>query len=321
MGVIFYLSSQSAEVSSETSGSLIEALLKFFYPGFDGLSAFRKEELISSLQFAARKSAHCSIYGVLGVFSFLTFVSYRRIAYSARIFISLAVCLIWAVSDEIHQLFVPGRSCEARDVLIDFCGSLLAVFVMALFSRCVKSIYKRIKTVTSDGSDCHKNTGGCGMSKKELFEQNIQLFDKLTAAEERISALEKQLAERDNEIIALKNERERLESKLNATPPLKALEAKVEKQASVSPEIEYGAAVIGKIVVEAAKYINRVTSRGEQEYTKELINLILGRTEVAKSEILGIVSSDVAADEKKRGADAQLEQAKDYFESIIAQVQ
>ena len=159
------------------------------------------------------------------------------------------------------------------------------------------------------------------MSKRELLEQNIQLFDKLTAAEERISALEKQLAERDNEIIALKNERERLESKLNATPPLKALEAKVEKQASVSPEIEYGAAVIGKIVVEAAKYINRVTSRGEQEYTKELINLILGRTEVAKSEILGIVSSDAAADEKKRGADAQLEQAKDYFESIIAQVQ
>ena len=47
------------------------------------------------------------------------------------------------------------------------------------------------------------------------------------------------------DLIALKNERERLESKLNATPPLKALEAKVEKQASVSPEIEYGAAVIG----------------------------------------------------------------------------
>ena len=85
MGVIFYLSSQTSEVSSETSGSIIETLFKFFYPGFDGLSAFRKEELISSLQFAARKSAHCSIYGVLGVFSFLTFVSYRRIAYSARI--------------------------------------------------------------------------------------------------------------------------------------------------------------------------------------------------------------------------------------------
>ena len=138
---------------------------------------------------------------------------------------------------------------------------------------------------------------------------------------EDILAFEKQLAEREDEIIALKNEKERLEAKLNATPPLKALEAKVEKQAYVSPEVEYGAAVIGKIVVEAAKYINRVTSRGEQEYTKELINLILGRTEVAKSEILSIVSSDAGADEKKRGADAQLEQAKDYFESIIAQVQ
>ena len=107
----------------------IETLLKFFYPGFDGLSAFRKEELISSLQFAARKSAHCSIYGVLGVFSFLTFVSYRRIAYSARIIISLAVCLIWAVSDEIHQLFVDGRSCEFRDMAIDWCGVFFGIAV------------------------------------------------------------------------------------------------------------------------------------------------------------------------------------------------
>lgn len=321
MGVIFYLSSQTSEVSSETSGSFIETLLKFFYPGFDGLSVLRKEELIDSLQFAARKAAHSSVYGVLGFLSFLTFISYRRIAYSGRIAISSAVCLMWAVSDEVHQLFVPGRSCEARDVLIDFGGSLLAITVLALLSRCMKFIYKRIKTVTPDESDCQKNTGGCVMSKRELLAQNIQLFDKLTAAKERVASLEKQLAERENEIIALKNERERLESKLNATPPLKALEAKVEKQAAVSPEIEYGAAVIGKIVVEAAKYINRVTSRGEQEYTKELINLILGRTEVAKSEILSIVSSDAGTDEKKQGADAQLEQAKDYFESIIAQVQ
>ena len=42
---------------------------------------------------------------------------------------------------------------------------------------------------------------------------------------------------------------------------------------------------------------------------------------MAKSEILSIVSSDDGTDEKKRGADVQLEQAKDYFESIIAQVQ
>lgn len=321
MGVIFYLSSQTSEVSSETSGSFIETVLRIFYPGFDSLSVFRKEEIIDSLQFAARKAAHSSVYGILGVFSFLTFVSYRSIAYYARIFISLAVCLMWAVSDEIHQLFVPGRSCEVRDVLIDFGGSLLAVVVLALFLRCIKFFYKRIKTVTPEESDRQKNTGGCGMSKKELLAQNIQLFDKLAAAKERVSALEKQLAERENEIIALKNEKERLEAKLNATPPLKALEAKVEKQAYVSPEVEYGAAVIGKIVVEAAKYINRVTSRGEQEYTKELINLILGRTEVAKSEILSIVSSDAGTDEKKRGADVQLEQAKDYFESIIAQVQ
>ena len=158
------------------------------------------------------------------------------------------------------------------------------------------------------------------MRKKDLLAQNTRLFDEITAAQLRITELKEEIASRDAEIDELKNEIERLNSKLNATEPLKALESKVIKQAEVSPEVDYGAAVIGKTVIEAAKCCNTVTEGGNPELAKELVNLILGRTEVAKSEILAVVSSENAFDNKKQKIDAQYENAVDYFKSVTAQL-
>lgn len=150
MVLIFSLSSQNSDQSSETSGGLIAAVAELFYPDFDRLTEEEQAKVIESFQFIARKTAHFSIYGVLGFLSFLTFVSYRRLRLILRFLLSAAFCLIYAVSDEIHQFFVPGRSCELRDVCIDFCGALLAITVSALFSRYIKRIYKHIRTVGAD---------------------------------------------------------------------------------------------------------------------------------------------------------------------------
>ena len=35
--------------------------------------------------------------------------------------------MLYSISDEIHQIFVPGRSCELLDVFIDTCGSLIGI--------------------------------------------------------------------------------------------------------------------------------------------------------------------------------------------------
>ena len=158
------------------------------------------------------------------------------------------------------------------------------------------------------------------MRKKDLLTQNTQLFDKISEAQLQISSLKKEIAYRDKEIDGLKKEIERLNAKINATEPLKALEKKVIKQSAVSPEVDYGASVIGKTVVEAAKCCNEVAAKGSQELSKELVNLILGRTEVAKSEILSIVSSEDSFETKKQKIDAQYENAVDYFISVTAQL-
>ena len=147
MALIFSMSAQKATESDKTSGNMIKSVLSVIYPGFDGLSEESKAELISSFQFIARKTAHFSLYAILGLLSFLTVISYRNLKFGLRTALSAAICLLYAASDEVHQLFVPGRSGEIRDVCIDFCGSLLMITVLALSARYIKKIYKHVKWV------------------------------------------------------------------------------------------------------------------------------------------------------------------------------
>ncbi|MBR7132614.1 MAG: VanZ family protein [Clostridia bacterium] len=135
MCLIFSLSAETADASSQTSGSLIAAVLEFFYPDFDNLSQTEQQELIAPFQFIARKTAHFSLYAVLGIFAFLSTVTYTKINLLHRSAIAGGICLLYAISDEVHQLFVPGRSCEIRDVLIDFCGAMLAVSLLFLVTK------------------------------------------------------------------------------------------------------------------------------------------------------------------------------------------
>lgn len=155
------------------------------------------------------------------------------------------------------------------------------------------------------------------MRKKYLLAQNTQLFDRLSAAENEIARLKEELREKEGCIAGLEAElAAATASKTEPTAPLKALEAKVKSRAQITPEAEYGAKVIGKIVVAAARHCGRLSEKAE---ARELINLILGRTEVAKSEILNTVSADLDFEAKKEKIDFQLTAAEDYFAGVCAQ--
>jgi hypothetical protein len=51
------------------------------------------------------------------------------------ILIILLISLAYALSDEFHQLFVPGRFSDIKDVLIDFCGSILSVIMFKILEK------------------------------------------------------------------------------------------------------------------------------------------------------------------------------------------
>ena len=142
MALIFLLSSQNAAVSSGTSGNVIRLIAGIFRPGFGSLPAAEQAEIVASLQFLVRKSAHFCLYMILGVLSFLAVISYEKLLFALRLTTSCGICLLYAASDEI-QLFIPGRSGEVRDVMIDFSGAVLGIALSMLVFLLICRIKKK----------------------------------------------------------------------------------------------------------------------------------------------------------------------------------
>ncbi|MDO4608488.1 MAG: hypothetical protein Q4B40_04775 [Clostridia bacterium] len=162
------------------------------------------------------------------------------------------------------------------------------------------------------------------MRKKKLIEQNLTLFEDLQKTQFELNELKKQLAQNIDEINTLKAQLESTKAKEpvvidNVTEPMHRLEEKVIATATLKPDVEYGAAIIGKIVVSAAEHSNRLTIGGDDRH-KELLNLILGKTEMAKAEILTVTQTDDSFEVKCAKMDQILAVSKEYFESVIAQI-
>ncbi len=138
MVVIFLFSSQNAENSSSTSSLPTEFLARILKPKFDNYNESDKILILNRCQFIVRKSAHFSVYTILGMLTYNAFRISERFSKKVTILFSMLVCLLYAISDEIHQYFVPGRACRVLDVSIDFSGvmfGILIIFVLGLFRR------------------------------------------------------------------------------------------------------------------------------------------------------------------------------------------
>ena len=129
MVFIFSLSNDTAIESDKLSDGTLKFLFTLFYPNFESLSLLKQQELVEPFALIIRKFAHFVLYFILGVLSSATLVSYRGIPYAFRGVISGAICVIFAITDEIHQLFVDGRSGEVADVLLDSTASIIGILV------------------------------------------------------------------------------------------------------------------------------------------------------------------------------------------------
>ncbi|MBR2552483.1 MAG: VanZ family protein [Erysipelotrichaceae bacterium] len=112
--VIFSFSAQGGQQSQELSDGFL-----LFLP------LFARFPLAGVL---IRKFAHALEYFVLAFFAFRFFEIFEKGDIPAFVF-----CFLYACSDELHQLFVGGRSAQFRDVLIDMGGVLLFWLIRRLF--------------------------------------------------------------------------------------------------------------------------------------------------------------------------------------------
>lgn len=78
-----------------------------------------------------RKSAHFFLYALLGLFIGFSLKKYRV----KSIFFTLIGILLFALSDEYHQTFIPGRSGELRDVGIDFLGGTAGIILAGILRK------------------------------------------------------------------------------------------------------------------------------------------------------------------------------------------
>ena len=138
MGVIFAYSAQTGGESSTTSMSasyrLVEATGR-------ALGAnWQDSEILSmavQIEGVIRKLAHMIEYAILSVsVAYALEIQYRfeptKRSWLIRMAGTLLLCFVYAITDEIHQLFVPGRHGAVRDVLIDSLGALVAFIILNL---------------------------------------------------------------------------------------------------------------------------------------------------------------------------------------------
>lgn len=117
MIVIFTMSSFNANDSGKQSGIIVNFISNIF-----NISNVRLLSLI------VRKLAHFTEYFILGVLSINYFIKYKK-----NINYSYLLCIFSAITDEVHQLFVFGRSCQLMDIFIDSVGAIIGIIFTIKF--------------------------------------------------------------------------------------------------------------------------------------------------------------------------------------------
>lgn len=127
MGVIFMFSAQVSDESKSSSNKVTSAVVNTVISiKKENISEEKRQKIIEDKTFIVRKSAHFTEYFILGLILILYLQTKEKLA-TKYVILAIIFCVLYATSDEIHQLFVDGRSCKIMDILIDTCGSSLAI--------------------------------------------------------------------------------------------------------------------------------------------------------------------------------------------------
>ena len=141
--VIFNFSAQNGEMSASLSQKLTEFIVKLISK-VKTMDSATKLHWIEKLHSVIRKLAHFAVYTVVG-FSTMGFMCTFDIRNIFKVLISFSVGVIYAISDEVHQYFIPGRSARIIDVCIDSTGVLTGIFILVIIIVFTEAIINWLK--------------------------------------------------------------------------------------------------------------------------------------------------------------------------------
>ena len=146
MLVIFMFSTQTADASTQTSEKLQGAVLDTLLQDIDELPSNISVGIQSRLMKFLRKSAHVIEFFTLGALALLFLLTWKKsvLLWATASFV---FCVLYAASDEIHQLFIDGRNASVTDVLFDTAGALGGILLVLLIRFLIKR--KKFKLTTT----------------------------------------------------------------------------------------------------------------------------------------------------------------------------
>jgi VanZ family protein len=121
-GALIFTLSTSAFSAANTS-RIIDPILRWLIPAISSASVDVCHMLI-------RKAAHFTEYGIL-------FWLLVRGPMAQRPYLALMLCIVYALTDEGHQVFVPGRTASLYDAALDSTGALFCHFLTTAISEIV----------------------------------------------------------------------------------------------------------------------------------------------------------------------------------------
>lgn len=135
---IFLFSSKTGTESRESSNFFSLNLVDKVTVGYDELASWQQFRAEENLDELIRKLAHVCEFAGLSFFLRLTLESWfgpsRKTKKAWKLSLqTLLGGFLYACTDEIHQIFVPGRSAGLRDILIDTAGVILGLLVAIFF--------------------------------------------------------------------------------------------------------------------------------------------------------------------------------------------
>ena len=133
MAMIFLMSAEPGAESTETSNLVAGIIYGFYDFVWHGASHLSESEFMALYLQPIRKLAHFTEFMILGILLYINIREYRK---DKAFLYSLICSALYALSDEIHQLFVVNRYCSLKDMCIDTAGALFGICLCHLvYSR------------------------------------------------------------------------------------------------------------------------------------------------------------------------------------------
>ncbi len=149
MMMIYCLSGENAEQSDLRSGFIAQSLVRILHPDYDNLTYDQQKSAFDNAQIIVRKCAHFTEYTLLGFLLRLcleSWVGKKRITGSQISAVGFVSGVLYACTDETHQMTVNGRSGTWTDVLVDGSGVLAGILIGCVIIQLINRRYENTRS-------------------------------------------------------------------------------------------------------------------------------------------------------------------------------